>query len=214
MGKQILIACGMQQDEIEKKKIECKSCVPVIYMKRGMHENPRELHEMLQQEINQHQDCDEILLTYGLCGLATEGLVSESTRLILPRFHDCIHQLMENKVDVDSLYLTRCWTLDEKSILKQCENVLREYGTEVGKEILDCIYGSYQWITIIDTDSYDLAPVMLNAKKAAEMLNLSVRKISSKVFVIEKLLQGEWDEDFIILQPGEAMKKEYLFRTN
>lgn len=208
MGKQILIACGMQQDEIEKKKTECKSCVPVIYMKRGMHENPRVLHEILQREINRHQDCDEILMTYGLCGLATEKLVSENTRLILPRFHDCIHQLMENKVDVNSLYLTRCWTLDEKSILKQCEHILEEYGQEMGKEILGCIYGSYERITVIDTDSYNLIPVIQNAKKAAEMLNLSVRTLPSRALVIEKLLQGAWDEDFIILQPGEPVKKE------
>ncbi|MGN0342251.1 MAG: DUF1638 domain-containing protein [Roseburia sp.] len=208
MAKKILIACGMQQDEIEKKIREFGVHIPVVYMGRGMHENPGDLHSILQQEIDRHQDCDEILMTYGLCGLSTEGLYSEHTRLILPRFHDCIHQLMENQVDITFLYMTRCWTLDEKSILKQCEKVIEEYGTEMGSEILQSIYGSYEQIAVIDTDSYDMEPVIENAKKAADLLNLSVQKIPSKAHIIEKLLLGTWDEDFIVLQPGEFVKKE------
>lgn len=208
MKKQMLIACGMQQDEIEMTRKKWNPDLPVVYLKRGMHENPGVLHGMLQQEIARHQDCDEILMTYGLCGLATDGLVSEGTRLILPRFHDCIHQLLEDQVEKDSLYMTRCWTLDEKSILNQCESVLQQYGEETGREILNSIYGSYGKITVIDTGSYEPEPVMENAKKAAEMLNLSVKTCPSAVCIIRKLLQGEWDEDFIILQPGEPVRKE------
>ena len=98
MEKKILIACAMQQDEIEKYRKQLNITYPVVYLQRGLHRNPSVLRNLLQQEIDRHQDVDIILLTYGLCGRGTEGIVSWNTELVMPRFHDCIHQLLENHV--------------------------------------------------------------------------------------------------------------------
>ena len=151
MEKKILIACAMQQDEIEKYRKQLNITYPVVYLQRGLHRNPSVLRNLLQQEIDRHQDVDIILLTYGLCGRGTEGIVSWNTELVMPRFHDCIHQLLENHVDKNSLYATRAWTIDKESIGGQCSTVLAAYGRERGMEVLDTIYGGYEKITLIDT---------------------------------------------------------------
>ena len=88
MEKKILIACAMQQDEIEKYRKQLNITYPVVYLQRGLHRNPFVLRNLLQQEIDRHQDVDIILLTYGLCGRGTEGIVSWNTELVMPRFHD------------------------------------------------------------------------------------------------------------------------------
>ena len=143
MEKKILIACAMQQDEIEKYRKQLNITYPVVYLQRGLHRNPSVLRNLLQQEIDRHQDVDIILLTYGLCGRGTEGIVSWNTELVMPRFHDCIHQLLENHVDKNSLYATRAWTIDKESIGGQCRTILSAYGRERGMEVLDTIYGFY-----------------------------------------------------------------------
>lgn len=207
MENKILIACAMQQDEIEHYRKELKITYPVVYLKRGLHKDPAVLRNLLQQEINRHQDVDVILLSYGLCGRGTEGIVSERTELILPAFHDCIHQLLENHVDKDSLYATRAWTIDKESIGGQCSSIPAAYGRERGMEILHTIYGGYNKITFIDTQSYDLQKTMDGMKKPAEILNMKIAVTTSACTIIKKLLSGEWDSDFIHLKKGEKVKE-------
>lgn len=50
MEKKILIACAMQQDEIEKYRKQLNITYPVVYLQRGLHRNPSVLRNLLQQE--------------------------------------------------------------------------------------------------------------------------------------------------------------------
>ena len=210
MEKKILIACAMQQDEIEKYRKQLNISYPVVYLQRGLHRNPSVLRNLLQQEIDRHQDADIILLTYGLCGRGTEGIASRNTELIMPRFHDCIHQLLENHVDKTSLYATRAWTIDRESIGGQCSTILATYGRERGMEVLNAIYGGYEKITLIDTQSYDIKKTQDGLKRLAELLNKKLAVETSDCNIIRKLLSGEWDSDFIHLEKGECVTEKHF----
>lgn len=48
MEKKILIACAMQQDEIEKYRKQLNITYPVVYLQRGLHRNPSVLRNLLQ----------------------------------------------------------------------------------------------------------------------------------------------------------------------
>lgn len=204
----LLLACGMQQDETERLREQYHLTYPVIYLERGMHERPEELHQRLQDLINENQDHDAILLTYGLCGRATEGLRSPHTRLVMPRFHDCIHQLLENNVDKHTLYLTRAWTLDEKSIQGQIQGICASYEPWQAREIISAIYGGYERIAVIDTDSYDTEPILAATRQTAAHLGMETCLVPSPCHVLRKLLTGEWDDQILVLQPGEAVRPE------
>lgn len=210
MEKKILIACAMQQDEIEKYRKQLNISYPVVYLQRGLHRDPSVLRNLLQQEIDRHQDMDRILLTYGLCGRGTEGIVSRNTRLVMPRFHDCIHQLLENHVDKTSIYATRAWTIDKESIGGQCSTILAAYGRERGMEVLNAIYGGYDKITLIDTQSYNIKKTKDGLKRPAELLNKKLAVESSDCNIIRKLLSGEWDSDFICLEKGECVTEKHF----
>ena len=165
---------------------------------------------LLQQEIDRHQDVDIILLTYGLCGRGTEGIVSWNTELVMPRFHDCIHQLLENHVDKNSLYATRAWTIDKESIGGQCRTILAAYGRERGMEVLDTIYGGYEKITLIDTQSYDIKKTKDGLKRPAELLNKKLAVEPSDCNIIRKLLSGKWDCNFVHLEKGERVTERHF----
>ena len=88
---------------------------------------------------------------------------------------------------------------------------MKTYGKYQGQEILDEMYGDYTDIDVIDTDSYDVSAVLQYAQDAAQMHNLNVNQIKGSTLILEKLLRGEWDSDFIVLEPGQELKQNHFF---
>ena len=209
----ILISCAMLEDEVKKVYDEQNCQIPIIWIDRGYHNTPKKLKEELQDQIDRLQEYDEILLTFGLCGNGTEGIVSPSARLIMPRFDDCINMLLcrgrrehRGLAETGSIYLTRGWTLESESILSQYDTYLEEYGEETAEEILEMMYEHYESISLIDTKSYDLTPVQDYAKKAGDLLGLSSRIVEGSTELLRQLLLGQWDENFLVLEPGQPVK--------
>lgn len=216
--QRILIACSMLEDEIKKvyKEIECN--IPVIWVERGFHNTPEKLNGELQKIIDEHQDCDEILLTFGLCGNGTEGIVSKNTMLVMPRFDDCINMLLckgkresRGLTKADSIYITRGWTLDSESILSQYDKYVEDYGEESAEGIIEMMYEHYKTITVIDTDSYEKAPVMEYANQAARLLGLSSQMTEGSTKVLRDLLLGNWEEHFIVQKPGCSVTQTLFY---
>lgn len=209
-------------DEVKSVCNKLNDPVEIVWMKRSMHKRPEVLTRSLQQVIDNHQDKEAILLTYGLCGSSTLGLMSKHTKLVIPRFHDCIHQLLLDRTDASAAenffvmpghyYMTRGWTLDREEFYKNSLWILSRYGLESGKEILETLYEGYTDIDVIDTGAYPVDTVVSHAEKAADLLNLKVNKIPGSTVILEKLLTGNWDDDFIVLEPGEKSELSHFMK--
>ena len=219
--ERLIISCGMLCDEI---KLVCrgKKQVPKIMMlRRALHETPGELRKTLQRLIEEHQNVDEIILTFGLCGNGVVGLKSENTRLILPKFDDCISQLLylpaegrkeRSKVKKGHMYLTRQWTKDREAVLSQCRDITNSYKEEA-PEILSEIYGAYTTVTLVDTGAYTMEKVWERAEQIRDYLPVEIEQEQGSTAILEKIISGAYDENFIILNPGE-MVEEKMFRFN
>lgn len=217
MNTRTLIACSMMEDEIKNVLEQQNIQIPVVWINRGFHNTPEKLKAELQKQINLLQNQDDILLAFGLCGNGTEGVFSRNTRLILPRFDDCINLMLctgkrtsRALTRTDSLYLTRGWTLDDEAILQQYEIIKKQYDEEMCGIIMETMYEHYHAITVIDTGCYDTVPVLDYAKQAASILNLDAEMTDGSNQILHKLLTGEWDENFIILEPGEQILSGYF----
>ncbi len=215
--KRTLIACSMMEDEINSVLKQSNITIPIVWMDRGFHNTPEKLNLKLQNQIDQLQDQDEILLAFGLCGNGTEGIYSQNTKLILPRFDDCINLLLctgqrtsRALTQTDSLYLTRGWTLDKEAILQQYEIIKEQYDEEMCDIIFETMYGHYHTVTVIDTGCYDTAPVLDYADKAAKLLDFQVKTCPGSNQILYHLLTGNWDKNFIVLQPGEKISSMYF----
>lgn len=222
--KWTVISCGMLADEVKQEWERVQPDARLLWMKRGLHNSPQTLYTGVQAMIEEHQDCEAILLTYGLCGNGTCGLVSPHTKLVVPAFHDCIHQLLQDvdkdrkkessswkkKIRMGHYYLTRGWTLDEEAIYQQSCLILRKYGEERGKSILKEMYHGYTDMDVIETGAYDMAPVLEYAAKAAKINSMKVNSVKGSTDVLHKLLTGNWDQDFIVLDPGEELTLQHF----
>ena len=210
--KRTLISCAMLADEVNHILKQTNTALPVIWIERGLHNTPKKLNQLLQTHIDQLQDQDEILLTFGLCGNGTAGLVSKHTLLRIPRFDDCINQLLcsqprteRRQTETDSIYLTRGWTLDKEAILQQYRLLSEQYDPDMRDLIFQTMYAGYHTLTIIDTGCYDLKPVKQYAEKASAYLGFNCKTVPGNISTLEHLICGTEDPNILTLAPGEPI---------
>jgi len=202
----------LHQLEFQEKKYEDK----IIYFPRSMHKNPQILKKALQEAIEKEILAKEIILLYGFCGRATEGLKCENATLILPKFDDCINLLLfegkraaRNLTEKESLYLTKGWSEDEESILGTCRNMEKNYPSDA-RAMLETIYGGYKKITILDTGSFDLELVKENACECKKSLDIQIEVRQSKLEIIKNLILGKYENEIIIKIPkNQVCAKDY-----
>lgn len=215
MTKRLLIACTMQLDIIRYIMKEYKIKLPIIWLDRSLHNCPYKLHKRIQDVIYSHQDVDEILLSYGLCGNATIGLFSKKTKLIMPAFDDCICQFLYKKSDCKQIhavpekgcfYLTREWTIDNQGIVQQCEDIYAKYGKVDGQAMIDEIYADYHTLVLLKTGAYDVDKICEYVDKAMKYTGMCVKIQNANTEVLENLIKGDYSSMMVNLQPGNIMK--------
>lgn len=215
--KRTIIACAMLEDEFNAvyEKLGCD--IPVIWLDRGYHNTPENLRIKLQETINSLQDQDELLLCFGLCGNGTAGLKSEKARLIVPKFDDCLNMILcdgnrtcRGLVQPGTMYLTSGWTKDTEGILQQYDELLEEYDEETRDDILEMMYAHYDSVTVIDTGCYPLEETMEYAKQTCELMDFTLKTTKGYTTIIEKLLTGDWDHNFIQLEPQNVLSDTFF----
>ena len=213
--KRTIIACAMLENEIHSIYEETGCDLPIIWLDRGYHNYPENLRSKLQETIDSLQDQDELLLCFGLCGNGTAGLTSKHARLILPKFDDCINMLLcdgtrscRGLTEAGTMYLTDGWTLDEEGILQQYHKLLEEYDEETRDDIFEMMYAHYHSLTLIDTGCSLTEKSLDYAKKVCEIMDFALKTAKGHTIIIEKLISGEWDENFIVVEPEEVVLEE------
>lgn len=164
-------------------------------------------------EIN--QNLENIIIVFGLCGKGAAGIGSSSSRVIIPRFDDCVNMMLcpekrEKRAYMKAgiTYLTRGWTEDKGSLLSIYNECLERYGEKRGRKAFKLMYDSYTLAAVIDDGCYDLEPVEEYARKTSELLGLDICTVDGSIHVFEKLLSGNWDDDIIVCEPGEVISEE------
>ena len=209
-----MIACSMIEDEINKALKEENCDIDVVMMDRGLHAEPEKLLKTLQQEIDAHQEYDEILLCYGLCGNGTAGLKSEKATLIIPKFDDCINMMLctgkrrsRELVKKGIIYATAGWTQDDEGPFQQFKHFkeIYDYDDETIADLMDMMYGNYSHLALLDTGCFDKEAVREHFERTAEFLGLELIEVPGTNRIIRQLIKGEYDDNFIILPPGKSL---------
>lgn len=206
--RQLLIACETLRNEVELALSKTKVKIAIRWMANGLHDQPDRLNKALQEVINEvEDDYDRLLFAYGSCGNGLVGIKSSKAMMVIPRFEDCIAMLLSNQDKLDRIrtttyFLTPGWMIGEKSLEVEYQAMLTKYGEEKTKKIYQIIFKSYQELMLIDTKAYQVAPWMDRVEQIARKLGLNVLVGRGTISVLEKLLRGDWDDDFCLIPPG------------
>lgn len=206
--------------------------VDLELLRRGLHNHPAGLRAELQERIDacSGQGYDAVVLGYGLCGQATAGLVARSIPLVIPRAHDCITLFLGSRQcyqqEFERYPGTYWYALDylERSDGSSdglalgagggsnIEAVYEEYVQKYGKdnadylmEVMGAWQAHYQRAAYIDMGVGDGSRVEKLARADAARRGWLFEKLAGDLVLIRRLLYGDWDDDFLMLEPGQAL---------
>jgi len=209
----LLLACNTIREEICAVTEKLKAEIPMIFLEAGLHIFPEKLHQRLQAEIDGVEDAvSHILLGFVFCGNALVGLRSENKTLVVPRVDDCITLLLGSiarRVEINrggSYYVTRGWLDNRITIWDEYQRCLKRYGEQKTRIIMRGMIGHYRRLVLLDTGLPESGDWRETAGRMASAFALQTVEVRGTSALIEKLLCGAWDEDFLVLAPGKEVE--------
>lgn len=210
-GKSLVLACGVLKEQIRSLGDSPHS---FMYLEQGLHCSPGLLREKLQEAVNSSGDYSLLLLGYGMCGGALEGIkAGHHQKMIIPRIDDCIglslgsrsRYIGEFAQNFGTFYFTRGWIEAAEDPLKDFFKSIPKYGIDDALWIASESMKHYRRAVLIKTDGQDPGASREYVKKFAGFFNLDYDEVDGTQDYLKRLLWGPWDEDFIVLEEGNPV---------
>lgn len=188
----------------------------------GLHVNPEKLRRTLQAAIDAVDSrYDTIILGYGLCSLAIVGLKAAHCRLVAPRVDDCISIFLgshsayrqQARAEPGTYYLTKGWIEAGDTPFSDYDRMVQRYGPDRARRILRLMLVNYKRLALINTGLYEIDRYRDYARQTAERFGLRYEELAGSTAMVQKMINGPWDDDFVVAQPGEEIRYEQFTRV-
>jgi len=205
-----------------------ENVVDIVLMPQGLHDEPDKLREEVQKALNNTHDIqgrsyDASLLGYGLCSNGIVGL-SSKIPIVVPRGHDCVTILLGSKDKYQEYFdshrgvywYSAGWIESDKQPGKErYEKTLKEYQEKYGDDnaqyLMEMEQGwmkQYNWATYIDWDFANSNQYRDYTKRCAEYLKWNYDELKGDPALMQKFVDGHWDEsEFLVVKPGRKIKE-------
>jgi hypothetical protein len=227
------IACEVLARPVYLCAAHSPHIIDVELMKRGLHDQPVNLQTELQNLIDQKKDYDAVLLGYGLCGKATAGIKAGNIPVVIPRAHDCITLFLGSRERYTYQFDTfpgTYWyaqdyverddgsgaSLSAGAGTDDIRSVYDEYVAKYGQdnadylmEVMGAWQKHYKRAAYIDMGIGDGKAVQEKARNIASRRGWTFDSLAGEMVLIRRLLYGDWNDDFLVLQPGEKIEMTY-----
>jgi hypothetical protein len=137
-------------------------------------------------------------------------------RLVAPRVDDCIAIFLGStgayqrqcQVEPGTYYLTKGWIEVGDTPFTDYEHAVQRYGKARAEWIYQKLMGNYKRLALINTGQYELEKYRAYARETAERFGLRFEEIEGSDALVKQMLFGPWDEDFVVIEPGESFTLE------
>lgn len=233
-----LIVCDMLMLPVEHLAAESPHEIVVTDLSASLHVEPVPLRDRIQAEIDRIEAedpaADAILLGYGLCGGATAGLVARSKPLVLPRAHDCVtiflgsrERYLQEQAEAPGTYwftednikrgnAFMGWLLGSSERGEGVRATYEEYVEKYGQENADYLMEAlgewqqhYERGAFLETGLAADTVALDQAREETAKRGWRFETILSDLTLIARLLEGEWNEAFVVVQPGQSLAMSY-----
>jgi hypothetical protein len=180
----------------------------------GLHSNPDKLRAALQSAIDAASPSFRtILLGFGLCAKAVVGLKSGNCTVVIPKADDCItiflgsvgHYQKQQRNEPGTLYLTKGWIEAGTPLDEQRDIMVRKYGEQKAGLLFKKMLQGYKRLAFIITGNYEIESFRIRSQEIARRLDLRYEEIQGDNALVKKLLNGLWDDEFVVAPPGHTV---------
>ena len=215
-GRMKLVACEAVIEDLGGLRPE----IPREIVDMSLHERPGKLREHLQDIIDASAGSwDTLALAYGLCSQAVVGLRANGCRLVIARTDDCIsmllgsHELRQKELAAEpgTYFLTKGWLrTGATGPLAAYTRVAARWGPERAERLVRSMMRHYTRIVFIGTGT-DFERERVMARETADWLGLRFVEREATTALFEQLLDGPWDDRYVVVEPGGTVKFEDFF---
>jgi hypothetical protein len=181
----------------------------------GLHLRPEKLREALQVKIDEASPgADALLLGYGLCSMAVIGLQARTAHLVIPRVDDCIAIFLgscaaykeQAKKEPGTYYLTKGWIEVGDTPFEEHKQLVEKYGEAKARRMTQLMLKNYRRLAFINTGQYEIERFREYSQNTAEAFDLRFEEIEGSPALVQKMVNGPWDDEFLVIAPGETVK--------
>jgi hypothetical protein len=189
----------------------------------GLHINPDELRKTIQAKIDaSNNGKGAILLGYGLCSRAVVGLQSENCALVVPRVDDCISiflgsreaYLKQMRTEPGTYYLTKGWIEAGDNPFGLYDQTVERYGLGKAEWLIKRMLKNYTRLVFINTGQYEVDYYREYSKRMASRYDLRYEEISGSPTLVDKMVNGPWDKDLVVVPPGQTISYEDFYGSS
>lgn len=211
--KSIILSCPTLKGELLSAIKAHNADIPVRFLPKELHRDPKYLHEYVQKTIDELKDIDRIYLCTTGCGGGTIGLKATTAELVLPRTRDCLDILLsgddlvrDDKRNIRGIYYTGSWMEYSKETDIDYEKLVAKMGQAAAEDFLRNLYKTFNEFYIIDTGCYDVEEVKAYVAPLVSVLNGTVEVIKGEYKVLHKMVTHQIDKDFVVVVKGEVVQ--------
>lgn len=212
----VILSCSSLLLHVEAAQTKMHTRFPVVNLDRRLHAEPKRMRSSILETLEAlPPSCETVLAAMGYCG-GSWNHIPLSRRVVIPKVDDCITLLLHmddtphgNLKEAGHMYFRDCDT-GAYSIEGMKEEICRTYGMEFGTSIFGSWFQNYTNADIIDTGVYDCysEEYVTEAQKNADLIRCSLGYVEGSNRILEKLVSGQWDAQFIVLESGQEMTEQ------
>jgi len=205
--------------------------IDIEFLYQGLHEFPEKLNKTVEDALKRvnKDDCDYILLNYGLCGNGTLNITHPEVPIVIHNVQDCIPVLIGDKLKYSryikknpATFFFSCGWI-EGFPLPGSPDYAERYSefynmkiTEKQRNIIEkMLFENYRKLAFIRCDElgeginrygscYTKKCVSSINKRLS--LNMSYDEVKGGIDILERFVNGKWDNnEFLILEPDQRL---------